>query len=126
MTDTKTLKQFRKQAMNTLVLDLNILKHSIDVSKWMNAYTSNNDVIHNFLTKAIKRKTKAPEYKKLKKEVEVLIKWGALKDDFGYTILKRYGYETYLKLYQDLDGTHGVMNDVITISDAEDCICCYM
>jgi len=119
MTDSKTLKLFRKQAMTTLELDLNIWINSDD-------YISHYDAIHNFLTKAIKRKTKAPEYKKLKKEVEVLIKWGALKDDFGYTILKRYGYETYLKLYQDLDGTHGVMNDVITISDAEDCICCYM
>ena len=91
MTDTKTLKLFRKQAMATLELDLNIWINGNDFSNSIYADDTN---IHDFLTKAIKRKTN--------------------------------GYETYLKLYQDLDGTHGFMNDVITISNAEDYICCYM
>ena len=119
MTDTKTLKLFRKQAMATLELDLNIWINGNDFSNSIYADDTN---LHDFLTKAIKRKTKAPAYKKLKKEVEILIKWGVLYDAFGYAILKQYGYETYLKLHQDLD----ILEEIITISNAEDYICCYM
>ena len=120
MTDTKTLKLFRKQAMTNLETELNA---------WINGDGfGKDDVIedgvrvYNFLTNAIKRKTKAPAYNKLKKEVIILIKWGALYDAFGYAIIKRYGYETYLKLHQDLD----ILESSITLSYAEDYICCYM
>ena len=113
MTDSKTLKLFRKQAMTTLELDLNIWINSDD-------YISHYDAIHNFLTKAIKRKTKAPAYKKLKKEVEVLIKWGVLYEAFPLAILRDYGYETYLKLYQDLEGTHDFMDKGMTILKAKE------
>ena len=115
MTDTKTLKLFRKQAMTNLETELHA---------WINGddYSKTDTKLHDFLTKAIKRKTKAPAYKKLKKEVEILIKWGVLYDAFGDAILKQYGYETYLKLHQDLD----ILEEIITISNAEDYICCYM
>lgn len=115
MTDTKQLRVFRKQAMTNLETELNAWINGDDFGK--------DDVkVYNFLTNAIKRKTKAPAYNKLKKEVKILIKWGVLYDAFGYAILKQYGYETYLKLHQDLD----ILESSMTISYAEDFICCYM
>ena len=115
MSDTKTLKLFRKQAMATFELELNI---------WLNGedFNSHDLRLYDFLTKAIKKKIKAAAYKKLKKEVEVLIKWGVLYDAFGYAILRNYGYETYLKLYQDLEGTHEVIYDVMTVATAQDMV----
>ena len=118
MTDTKTLKLFRKQAMTNLETELSIWLNS----EYVSDHNPDNQLVYNFLTKAIKRKTKAPAYNKLKKEVKILIKWGALYDAVGYAILRDYGYETYLKLHQDLD----ILEEIITISFAEDYICCYM
>mgnify|MGYP006398684309 FL=1 len=115
MTDTKQLRVFRKQAMTNLETDLRNWTYTDDFSK--------SDIeMYQFLWWANKRKTNAPAYNKLKKEVKTLIKWDALKDDFGYNILKQYGYETYLKLQQDLD----ISEEIITISYAVEYICCYM
>ena len=116
MTDTKTLKIFRKKAMATLEVELSIWLHS----EYVSTHNPHNQLVYVFLTEAIKKKTKAPAYKKLKKEVEVLIKWGVLYEAFPYAILREYGYETYLKLYQDLEGTHDFMTDVMTIAAVVD------
>tara|TARA_R110000824_G_C14929981_1_gene648621 strand:+ start:97 stop:483 length:387 start_codon:yes stop_codon:yes gene_type:complete len=105
-------KLVRKEAINRFEQEINIWRNS-------KGFQSYDIRLYDFLMKTIKRKTKAPAYNKLKKEVQVLIKWGVLYDAFGFAILKEYGYETYLKLYQDIEGTHQVIDEFMTIETAE-------
>ena len=112
-------KLVRKEAINRFEQEINIWRNS-------KGFQSYDIQLYDFLMKTIKRKTKAPAYNKLKKEVQVLIKWGVLYDAFGFAILKLYGYETYLKLYQDIEGTHEVISEFMTIETAEEDIAGYI